>query len=148
MAPMDLTELRAEAESGSLPAQAVLGIRLLEGIECAVDYDEAFHWLSAASERGASRAMAHLGTMYERGLAVGLDARRARALYERGAQRGEFLACVRLARLLTGDDPPDSDGALLWYRAALSQAPSVQECPELEEARAYVATHPGGERGE
>jgi TPR repeat protein len=141
---MDLTELRAQAESGSVPAQAVLGIRLFEGIDCAVDYDEAFHWLSAASERGASRAMAHLGAMYERGLAVGMDARRARAWYERAAQRGEFLACVRLARLLTGDDTPDSDGALRWYRSALSQAAAVRDCAELEEARAYVAAHERG----
>jgi uncharacterized protein len=141
---MDLTELRAEAESGSVPAQTVLGIRLLEGIECAADHAEAFRWLSVAAERRAPRAMAHLGTMYERGLAVPVDGRRARELYEAAALRGEFLACVWLARLLDGGDPPDSDGALRWYRSALSQAAAVQDCAELGEARAYVAARERG----
>lgn len=138
---MKQTDLRAKAESGSTPAQVVLGICLLEGIDCAVDHTEAFRWLSAASERGAARAMAHLGTMYERGLAVAADPRRARELYERSAGRGEFLACVWLARLLArgGDGGPDLEGALRWYRAALSQAALVQESAELEEARSYVA---------
>ena len=140
---MDMTDLRAKAESGSTPAQAILGICLLEGIDCAADYPEAFRWLSAASERGAARAMAHLGTLYERGLAVATDARRARDLYERAAKRGEFLACVWLARLLArdGDGGPDQEGALRWYRAALSQASLMQDSPELEEARSYVGAH-------
>ncbi|MET0555709.1 MAG: hypothetical protein ABW221_21905 [Vicinamibacteria bacterium] len=141
---MDLTGLRVQAESGSLPAQTILGIRLLEGIECAADHAEAFRWLSAAAERGAARATAHLGTMYERGLTVAPDVGRARALYERAAGSGEFLARVWLARLLSGQAPPDSDAALRWYRAALSQAHAVEDCPELEEARAYVAAHSDG----
>lgn len=137
-----MTDLRAKAESGSTPAQAVLGICLLEGIDCAADHAEAFRWLSAASERGAARAMAHLGTMYERGLAVAADARRARELYEGAAKRGEFLACVWLARLLARErDVPDKQGALRWYRAALSQASLVHDSPELEEARSYVEAH-------
>ena len=128
---MDMTELRARAESGSLPAQSVLGICLLEGID------------SAASTRGASRAMAHLGAMYERGLAVPADLGRARELYEGAATRGEFLACVWLARLLAREDAshPDQEGALRWYREALSQADRVQDCPEVEEARTYVEAH-------
>jgi TPR repeat protein len=65
---MNLTDIRGKAESGSTPAQTVLGICLLEGIDCAADHPEAFRWLSVASEAGASRAMAYLGTMYERGL--------------------------------------------------------------------------------
>jgi TPR repeat protein len=142
-ARMDMTELRARAESGSLPAQSVLGICLLEGIDCAADYVEAFRWLSAASTRGAARAMAHLGAMYERGLAVPADLGRARELYEGAATRGEFLACVWLARLLAQEDAshPDQEGARRWYREALSQADRVQDSPELEEARTYVEAH-------
>ena len=133
---MQMTDLRARAESGSTPAQAVLGICLLEGIDCPTDYAEAFRWLSAASRR-APRAMAYLGTMYERGLAVPADLERARALYEGAAQRGEFLACVWLARLLAreGASGPDQQSALRWYREALSQADRLQDSPELEEAR-------------
>jgi TPR repeat protein len=143
---MDMTDLRTSAESGSLPAQAILGISLLVGIDCAIDYAEAFRWLSIASTRGASRAMAHLGTMYERGLAVPADLERARELYEGAATRGEFLACVWLARLLAreGASAPDQEGALRWYREALSQADRVQDSPELEEARTYVESHSRG----
>jgi TPR repeat protein len=144
---MDMSDLRAKAESGSTPAQTVLGICLLEGIDCAADYPEAFRWLSAAAERGAVRAMAHLGAMYERGLAVATDAPRARDLYERAAEGGEFLACVWLARLLAreGDGSPRHGNALRWYRAALSQASLVQDSPEVEEARLYVEAHSGSE---
>ncbi len=143
---MDMTDLRTRAESGSTPAQALLGICLLEGIDCAVDYTEAFRWLTAASAR-ASRAMAHLGTMYERGLAVPVDLERARELYESAAKRGEFLACVWLARLLKreGASGPDNNGALRWYREALAQADRVQDSPELQEARTYVESHSTGE---
>jgi localization factor PodJL len=85
--------------------------------------------------------------MYERGLAVATDTRRARHLYERAAQRGEFLACVWLARLLArdADGGPDQEGALRWYREALSQATRVRDTPELEEARTYVESHSTGE---
>jgi TPR repeat protein len=139
----DIADLRARAEAGSTPAQAVLGIRLLRGIDCQLDYREAFRWLSAASEKGAPRAMAHLGSMYEQGLAVTTDWRRARELYERAAARGEFLACVWLARLLARSEAgaADQEGALRWYRAALSQADVVGEAAELEEARSYVEAH-------
>jgi len=139
---MDLTELRARAEAGSTPAQAVLGVLLLEGNEGPANYPEAFRWLSAAAEKGATRAMTHLGSMYERGLGVAVDVDRAHQLYESAAERGEFLACIFLARLLAsrGADPK---GALRWYRAALSQAGGVDDAPTLNEARAYIAAHSG-----
>jgi TPR repeat protein len=143
MVTMDMTYLRARAEAGSTPAQAVLGIRLLEGIDCPSDYSEALRWLSAASDQGAPRAMAHLGSMYERGLGVVADVARARELYERAATRGEFLACVWLARLLARGDrgAPDHKGAVRWYRAALAQADTAAESPEVGEARSYVEAH-------
>ena len=124
-------------------AQSVLGITLLEGRESAADLAEAFRWLSAASERGASRAMWHLGTMYERGMHVQADPLAARSLYEAAASRGEFLASVHLARLLLSGQAGKAERAevLRWYRAALDQASQVEDCPELEEARSYVAAN-------
>src|SRR5437867_316681 len=75
--------------------------------------------------------------------AVAQDTRRARELYEAAAEHGEFLGSVFLARFLASgtSGPGDTEGALRWYRHALRQAPRVQECPELEEARAYVAAN-------
>ena len=146
MTPLDIdniADLRSKAEAGSIVAQSVLGIVLLDGIGCDADYAEAFHWLSAASERGASRAIWHLGRMYEAGLHVAVDPHRARSLYERAASRGEFFACVYLARLLASGQlgTISDEEPLRWYRAVLAQAPDVQDCPELEEARSYVASH-------
>jgi hypothetical protein len=140
---INIPDLLQQAEAGSTVAQAVLGVALLEGTEAPPDYPEAFRWLSAASEKGAARATLHLGVMYERGLAVVRDTRRARELYEAAAEHGEFLGSVFLARLLASGTcgPVNTEGALRWYRQALWQASRVQECPELEEARAYLAAN-------
>ena len=133
---MGLDDLAAKAEAGSTVAQTVLGISLLESR----DYPGALRWLTAAAENGASRAMVHLGRMFEAGFEVAVDLSRARGLYERAAERGEFLACVLLARLLASGQGGNLDqiGALRWYREALSHS-GVEDCPELEEARAFVA---------
>ncbi len=64
---MNISELRKEAESGSVVAQSVLGICYLHGTEVQVDYQEAFRLLSAAAERGAPRAVANLARMYALG---------------------------------------------------------------------------------
>ena len=127
-------------------AQAALGIGLLEGLDGVREPTEAFYWLSAASREGAPRAMCYLGTMYEEGLVVAADPFRARSLYERAAERGEFYARVYLARLLKSGKcgVTKHEDVLHWYRAALAQAAQVESCPELDEARAYVRSHDAG----
>jgi TPR repeat protein len=81
--------------------------------------------------------------MYEGGLGIPADLENARRCYLLGAERGELLGCVFLARLLASGrlGSVDQSGALRWYRAALS-LPGVVDCVELEEARAYVQNHP------
>ena len=57
---MNIAGLRQKAESGSVVAQAALGICYLYGRGVDVDYEEAFRLLSAATEKGASpRLLAH-----------------------------------------------------------------------------------------
>jgi TPR repeat protein len=136
---MDTADLRAKAERGSAVAQCMLGIALLEGIDVAQDYPEALRWLEAASGKGAARAMVWLGWMRERGLGAPVDVERANELFEMAAERGEFLGCVFLARLLVARG--DGGGALRWYREAAGQRGRVFEGPELEEAAQYVAEH-------
>lgn len=135
--------LRAEAESGSVVAQAVLGIALLTGHDTKRDPVEAFRWLSSASARGVPRAMWNLGTMYEEGLVVSADPEKARVLYEGAAERGEFYARIFLARLLRSGKcgTVNEDAVFHWYRPAVEQAEHVQECAELEEARDYLRRH-------
>ena len=64
---MDISELRRKAESGSVVSQAVLGICHLYGREVKVDYTEALRLLSAAADKGSSRAIVNLARMYSEG---------------------------------------------------------------------------------
>jgi uncharacterized protein len=68
--PTDINELRRKAEAGSCVAQSVLGLYYLYGLEVEVDYSEAFRFLSAAAEQGASRAVLNLGYMHAKGLGI------------------------------------------------------------------------------
>ncbi|MGH9322419.1 MAG: tetratricopeptide repeat protein [Vicinamibacteria bacterium] len=143
---LNVDELRAEARGGSTVAQAVLGCLLLETKR---DPVEALQWLSSASARGVPRAMFYLGTMYEEGLVVSADPERARSLYEAAAKRGEFYACIFLARLLGSGKCGSADEAvaLHWYAVAVSHSESVIPCPELEEARAFINARTGNGAG-
>jgi TPR repeat protein len=130
---------------GSTLAQTLLGIALLQNPDGEGKHAEALRWLSEASSRGGARAAFHLGVMYESGLGVPPDYRRARELYEQAARHGEFLAAVSLARLLSSDKlgAPDVEEATYWYREAVSQEDRVGACPELQEAREYLAARRG-----
>jgi predicted nuclease of predicted toxin-antitoxin system len=135
-----LAELRAKAERGSAPSMAVLGISLLKGDDgIPVDHEQAFHWLSLAAAKGVPRARYHLGRMYLLGLGTHQDSDRARELFTLAAQRGEFLACVDLARLELSLNHEEE--AFRWYKLASDQAGRVAPCDELEEAKAFVASH-------
>ncbi len=61
---MDITDLRQKAESGGVVAQSVLRICYLYGPDVNVDYEKAFQLLSAATEKGASRAIVNLARIY------------------------------------------------------------------------------------
>jgi uncharacterized protein len=140
---LNIDELRGEAEAGSVVAQSVLGIALLEGLDIERNYDEAFRWLAAASAKGAPRAMVNLGTMYEHGFGIAPDADLACQLYERGARAGEFLGCVFLARTFANGarGTVDDAAALEWYLRAAEMRDDIVDCAELSEAEAYVAAH-------
>ena len=91
---MDIDDLRDRAEKGSVVAQGALGLAKLFGHEVPVDHAEGARWLSLAAERGAARPAVWLGTMHEQGLGLPVDMKRARRLYEYGAERGEFDGCI------------------------------------------------------
>ena len=64
-------------------------------------------------------------------------------LYEAAAERGEWLACVRLARMYAHGRgiKVDERSAFKWYETAMSEADSITPCPELTEAVEYVRSH-------
>lgn len=137
---MNIAELEQKADAGSVVAQSILGLCYLEGHETNVNYAEAFRWLSAASNNGASRATAGLARMYAHGLGITRDLPKAIDLYKRAAEAGEFLAQVELGRLYSrGEEVPlDDKAALKWYSMAAAQQSSVENCAELREAIAFM----------
>jgi TPR repeat protein len=50
---VNIPDLRQKAASSSVVAQSALGICYLDGVDVAVDYSEAFRFLSAAAGQGA-----------------------------------------------------------------------------------------------
>ncbi len=88
---MNIPDLHRKADSGNVPAQAILGSCYLDGVQIAVDYKEAFRLLSAAAAQGAPRAMANLARMHAEGLGIPKNLLEAIRLYEGAANAESFL---------------------------------------------------------
>lgn len=141
---MRLQELKTEAEAGNVVSQGILGTVYLYGLDdVPKDHAAALYWLTPPVERGASRPTFHLGRMHEEGWGVPVDYGRAGHFYQRAADRGEWLAYVHLARLYRygRGTTVDETIALVWYGIAVSESETIVPCPELDEAREYVASH-------
>jgi TPR repeat protein len=138
---MNIPKLQEEAATGSVVAQGVLGLCYLLGDEVAVDYEQAFKWLSMAAKRGASRSQWGLAHMLAEGLGVEKNMAEAIPLFKSAARTGEFSAQIELGRIYSRgtDVPVDHAAAFNWYSAALAQSDSIDDCEEMEEARKYIA---------
>jgi uncharacterized protein len=129
-----IEEKRRKAEAGSCVAQTILGISYLYGHDVEVDYKEAFRFLSAAANQGASRAVLNLGIMYAKGLGIPQNVPEAVRLFEAVATPSDssdaFAARIELGRL---------------YSSGLGM--SVEDPNKaLREARDYVARANNGRR--
>jgi TPR repeat protein len=142
---MDIGKLQPEAEAGSVVAQGLLGNCYLYGEGAQKDHATALRWLRSAAQRGASLPTFHLGRMYEEGWGVAMDHQRAGQLYKKASDRGEWLGYVQRARLYRygRGNPVNEQAAFERHDVVLSESEPVESCPELEEARAYVALHDG-----
>jgi TPR repeat protein len=128
-----------KAEAGSAVAQSILGVRYLHGIDMPVDLEQAFRLLTLASKR-APRAQANLAEMYRRGLATEVNLEEAFRLYKSAAKKGEFMAQIELARMYSSGGEIERDDAMArqWYASAMEQVASVGDCPEIDEAKAFL----------
>jgi TPR repeat protein len=137
---MNISDLRQQADSDSVVAQAILGTCYLDGIEVEVDYSEAFRLLSAAANKGASRAMVNLARMYTEGLGIPPNQHEAIRLYQSAAKAGEFVAQIELGRIYSRGlgVSPDADAARRWYLLAIAQEANVAADEEIREAKAYL----------
>ena len=143
----NMAEVREKAEAGSCVAQSILGLCYLYGDDVEVDYKEAFRFLSAAAEQGASRAVLNLGHMYAQGLGIPQNVPEAIRLFEAvgkpSSSTDAFAARIELGRVLSRGVgiPIDKDAALKWYSAAIELAADDDDSEDLREARAYVASY-------
>ena len=149
---MNIADLRQKTESGSVVAQAVLGICYLYGRDVEVNYKEAFRLLSAATEKGASRAVVNLAHMYADGLGVPKNLPTAIRFYESVA-KVEVRAQLELGRIYSRgvDVPADPEAALKWYSVVAAREEGVDDSTtaafvgaltfdEIKEAKAYMAS--------
>jgi TPR repeat protein len=137
---LDIGELRKKADAGSCVAQSILGISYLDGSDVEVNYPEAFRLLSDAAKQGASRAAVNLARMYAEGLGTPRDLAEAMRLYK-AVSKVEFFAPIALGRIYSRGQgvPVNQVEALRWYSAAIEWEDRVGDCPEMEEARVFVA---------
>lgn len=137
----DIATLTREAEAGNCAAQATLGIAYLFGRDSIeINYAAALRFLSAAANRGASRAITNLAYMYEEGLGVPRDVVKAIDLYGRVAHV-EFFAAIALGRLYSRGlaVSADHDQAVRWYTVAAGFQKRIADCDELTEAGRYIS---------
>ena len=148
---MNIPELKQEAKSGSIVAQSALGVCFLYGRDVEVNYKEAFRLLSAAAERGASRAVVNLARMFAEGLGVPKDLPQA-IRYYKAVAKVELRARLGLARIYSQalGVPTDAKQARKYY-SLVAKARNVVDDPataafagavtsdEVNEAKAYLA---------
>jgi hypothetical protein len=141
---LDIIEMRRKAEAGSCVNQSTLGACFLYGIDVEINYQEAFHFLSAAAKQGASRAVLNLGRMYAKGLGIPSDISEAIRCFEAIAAPSNssdaFAARIELGRIFAAGLGVDinRDLARKWYSAALDIAVKENDPSEIKEARVYV----------
>ncbi|AOY01197.1 tetratricopeptide repeat protein [Jeongeupia sp. USM3] len=115
--------LRFAAESGSPPAQCMLGRLYEQGHGVPRSQTEATRWFELAARQGHTGAQVDLATQYFLGRGAPQDMRRAARWYERAAEGGDIGAQYIVATLYERGDgvPRDLAQAWHWYRAAALQ---------------------------
>ncbi|HZQ66925.1 MAG TPA: tetratricopeptide repeat protein [Terriglobales bacterium] len=91
------------AEHGDTESQVRLAA-IYMGTGIAADYTQARHWCEVGAKGGDSRAQYCLGTLYQRGLAVQQDPKRALRYYQQASNSGNTFAMRALAEMcVTGE---------------------------------------------
>jgi hypothetical protein len=112
------SRLMAQANSGSLPAQAALAEAFLRGTGEETDSLAAARWSLAAAERGEPSAQFILGTLYSEGIKP--NPHQALKWFFAAASRGNVKAMHNLGvAFLSGQGVArDPENAVVWFRRA------------------------------
>jgi len=90
-------KIAAAANAGNPVAEAIIGLKYLDGQGIAADPVQAAKWLEKAAEAGQAVAQYRLGTMYERGQGVAANPALAAKWYQAAANLGNRKAMHNLA---------------------------------------------------
>jgi len=96
-APASTDKIAAAANAGNPVAEAIIGLKFLDGQGIAADPVQAAKWLEKAADAGQAVAQYRLGTMYERGQGVAANPALAAKWYQAAANLGNRKAMHNLA---------------------------------------------------
>jgi len=95
--PLSTDKIAAAANAGDPVAEAVIGLKYLDGQGIPADPVQASKWLQKAADAGQAVAQYRLGTMYERGQGVTANPVTAAKWYQAAANLGNRKAMHNLA---------------------------------------------------
>jgi TPR repeat protein len=127
-----VAHIRAAAEKGYTPAQAVLGVNYAKGLGVAQNWTEAVRWFRQAVIGGHAGAAVNLGQCYQNGNGVHQDRAEAAKWYRFAAAHGDPKAAGLLAEL-GGSPPPALFGSS--RQPAAAPANKVPQNYALEQQR-------------
>ena len=117
--------LKEAAELGNKGAQCNLGRMYYEGIGTAVNYDEAFKWLSKAAEGEDAevQAISFLGSCYGSGIGTEKNEEEAFKYFKIAAEKGESTAQLNLGSMYMQGNTVEQnvEEAFKWFKQAAEQ---------------------------
>jgi hypothetical protein len=115
--------VRKFAEQGYAQAQALLGVKYLEGKDVPRDYVEGVKWLKKSAEQGYARAVHDLGGIYYYGYGAPVDYIEAAKWYRKSVELGNLRAQNSLGYMYSKGEgvPQDYVEALKWYRKSAEE---------------------------
>ena len=121
---------RESAEHGSEWGMYNYAHALANGRGVSADRAAAFHWFTRAAEAGHGRAMHFLGQYHEHGWETEPNAERARELYRRSAEKGDYRGQCSWASVLTEQGRIEEACDLLRHVLATAPAYFVEALRE------------------
>ena len=108
---------------GDPEAQLGIANMLIHGQGVAQDFSRARYWCTEADKAGYAQGGYCLGYLYQHGLGLPTDAKKARKLYEDAANRNDAFAVRALAQMDEAGEGGKVDlvGAFVWYAELAGQ---------------------------
>ena len=108
------------AKTGNAAAEYTLGMHIMGGQDGNYKLSDAAGFIQKAADKGLVPAQFQLAAIYEKGIGVKKDPRKARHLYQEAASAGNIRAMYNLGVMIAGgvDGKPDYATAAFWFKRA------------------------------